>query len=229
MIAKSTINGQILLWDNARINETDNYRITSVIDMGGPARHLPLIGVYEITIAGNYTLEHLLLNGNLVFIIPIAGSFTYSHNNFSETCSPGTVNILPVTASNKLYFTNRDSAQVSLFIFIFKTNYFLPNAISTVIPVRYNNITAINTLQVDSSVIPFFIRTGLGIFAGRQKFSYRKQNIHTKTFLWILNGAFEACEVLLHSRDAYIVTGCHEIDGEALSNNAAILFIEFAG
>lgn len=223
-----TIEGQILLWDNVCIKGTDEYRVATITDTAVQHKYVPLKTACEITIAGNYTYEYPLLNGNLIFIIPLAGSFTYLHNNFSETCSAGTINIFQVTASNSIYFTNVGDDEITLFIFIFETTRIIPRAITTTLPVGYNNIITINTLQTENQAGPFFIRIGLGIFAGRHKFSYNKEYAHSKAFLWVINGAFEACEVLLHNRDAYITTGCTDVDGEALSNNAAMLFIEFA-
>lgn len=77
-----------------------------------------------------------------------------------------------------------------------------------------------NTLH-DLSVGRFW---GIGKYEGRQEGSCRPE--YSRVFVYVLEGAFEVQNRLLHPRDGLALTGAEEVEWEALSDDAILLVIE---
>ncbi|MGC4130134.1 MAG: hypothetical protein QM564_11400 [Bergeyella sp.] len=66
----------------------------------------------------------------------------------------------------------------------------------------------------------------IGIFDGREELQYQLENPDNKIFAMVLNGAFEIQNRLLENRDAVVLWEINELEFEALSENALIIFFE---
>lgn len=66
----------------------------------------------------------------------------------------------------------------------------------------------------------------LGTFQGREEGTYALRHPVNDVFIFVLEGAFEVQNRLLHARDGLGVTHAEVIEFEALSNEAIILIIE---
>jgi len=66
----------------------------------------------------------------------------------------------------------------------------------------------------------------IGKFAGREETVYKMTNPANGLFAFVLQGAFEVQYRLLHAGDGLGLWGLPEIELEALSNDAIILFLE---
>lgn len=69
----------------------------------------------------------------------------------------------------------------------------------------------------------------LGTFQGREEGIYALRNPANGIFIFVLEGAFEVQNRLLHARDGLAITHAEAIEFEALSNEAIILIIEQEG
>ena len=67
----------------------------------------------------------------------------------------------------------------------------------------------------------------LGIYNGRQDGSLTFQESDKQFFVFIVEGAFEVNNRLLHKRDGLALWDSNQLEFEALSNHAIILVIEF--
>ncbi len=65
-----------------------------------------------------------------------------------------------------------------------------------------------------------------GKFEGREDFIYKLKNAKNSIFTFIIEGAFEFQNRLLHPRDGLALWNVQEIDFEALSNDAMLLIFE---
>lgn len=66
----------------------------------------------------------------------------------------------------------------------------------------------------------------IGKFCGRRKTSVNLFNKNSTCFAFVIEGAFELEERLLHARDGLALWQINTIDMEALSNDAIIMLIE---
>jgi quercetin 2,3-dioxygenase len=66
----------------------------------------------------------------------------------------------------------------------------------------------------------------LGTFQGREEGTYALRSPANDVFIFVLEGAFEVQNRLLHARDGLAITHAEAIEFEALSNEAIILIIE---
>lgn len=64
----------------------------------------------------------------------------------------------------------------------------------------------------------------IGKYDGRQEGTFDAAG--HDVFVWVMEGAFEVQNRLLHPRDALALRNCHEVEFEALSNEAIILMIQ---
>jgi quercetin 2,3-dioxygenase len=66
----------------------------------------------------------------------------------------------------------------------------------------------------------------IGQFDGREEGVYTAKAANRGIFIFVIEGAFEVQNRLLHSRDGLSLTNTKTVDFEALSNHAIILFVE---
>ncbi len=66
----------------------------------------------------------------------------------------------------------------------------------------------------------------IGKFNGRGEGIFTPADSNSGVFVFVLEGAFEVANRLLHARDGLALWEVEEVDFEALSNNAIILFVE---
>ena len=94
------------------------------------------------------------------------------------------------------------------------------------------NSYRINHLDLEIRNKLNFIDTGfsfpgfIGIFDGREEGRYILREQSHGIFGMVINGAFEFQNRLLENRDAVLITDIEELEFEALSENAIILFFE---
>ena len=66
----------------------------------------------------------------------------------------------------------------------------------------------------------------IGLFNGRESGRYVLKNHCNKMFAFVINGAFEFQNRLMETRDAILIWDIEELEFEALSEDALILFLE---
>lgn len=97
------------------------------------------------------------------------------------------------------------------------------------------NSYRINHLDLEIRNKLNFIDTGfsfpgfIGVFDGREEGRYILKEQKNGIFAMVINGAFEFQNRLLENRDAILIWDIEELEFEALSENAIILFFEIPG
>lgn len=89
-----------------------------------------------------------------------------------------------------------------------------------------------NTISLDfatnlNQLINISDKIQIGQFELREEGVYTPQNPENKVFVYAVEGAFEAQNRLIQPRDGLQLQFLEEVEFEALSDNAIILFIEF--
>lgn len=97
------------------------------------------------------------------------------------------------------------------------------------------NSYRINQLDLDVRNKLNFIDTGysfpgfIGVFDGRESGNYILKEKKNGIFGMVINGAFEFQNRLIENRDAILIRDIEELEFEALTENAIILFFEMPG
>lgn len=153
-----------------------------------------------------------------VIILPLYGNIRI--NNFNKIIEAGEVVIFESSEDQKVMVRNvREDADADVLIMTFNKNVsknsYRINKIDLSIRNRLNFI--------DSGFgFPGFI----GIFDGRETGNYVLKKENSSIFGMVINGAFEFQDRLLENRDAVLINNLDELEFEALSENALILFLE---
>jgi hypothetical protein len=88
------------------------------------------------------------------------------------------------------------------------------------------------SLEYRNQLVPLFCsldRQSLGFigkYSGRQNGGYTLRNSQNRAFIFVIEGAFEVQDRLLHPRDGLALCNLDKVDFEALSNDAIILVME---
>lgn len=85
-------------------------------------------------------------------------------------------------------------------------------------------VPRVNTSGEEIRELPFAV--AIGKFAGRRDLQYVAENAANGLYVFVIEGAFEVQNRLMQSRDGLALWNCHQIDAEALSNNAILLLLE---
>jgi len=153
-----------------------------------------------------------------VIILPLYGNIRI--NNFNKIIEAGEVVIFESSEDQQVMVRNvGEDADADVLIMTFNKNVsknsYRINKIDLSIRNRLNFI--------DSGFsFPGFI----GIFDGRETGNYVLKRENSSIFGMVINGAFEFQDRLLENRDAILIRNLDELEFEALSENALILFLE---
>lgn len=188
--------------------------------------------INEIVLDENYQLKktaEIILNENGSFdfeyeancnilVIVLYGEIII--NDFKKSISAEQIFTLKSTEANILHLKNNlndEKADVLLFELKSKKteNHF---------SVEDLNITKKNKLiQISENIeYPNFI----GLYDGRKEELYSLYQKETSIFGMVINGAFEFQNRLMETRDAILLNEIEELEFEALSENALLIFLE---
>jgi redox-sensitive bicupin YhaK (pirin superfamily) len=79
-----------------------------------------------------------------------------------------------------------------------------------------------------NQLMPISTSSWIGQFDGRQKGELSLSNNHKDILVYVVDGAFEVQDRLLHAEDALLLNSVDVVDFEALSNEAILLIFELA-
>lgn len=168
-----------------------------------------------------------------VILIPIVGGLEYKSNVGNGFLEAGQVQIFSLTGGMDYEIINPYETEAINYIAIWLTNTspdFRPGMQQT----RFD-------LQIKNELLPLFeaspnkestkqplFRGFIGRYGGREEGIYRLTQRASGVFVFILSGAFEVQNRLLHERDGLSLTDVQNnvVDFEALSNDALLLVLE---
>lgn len=167
------------------------------------------LGSYKIAVQENTQL----------MILPLFGQV--SLNGVKKPVITGESILITSISNRHISIKNiLETEKTDILIFEFKTS----NA--------SENLLEINTLNFENKNVFFPISKSLnypnfiGLYDGRQEDVYRLKQSSSAIFGLVINGAFEFQNRLMENRDAIIIWDINEIEFEALSEHALIIFIE---
>ena len=169
----------------------------------------------EHYLSGEKQLELFSQNDSL-FVLPIEGEL--SVHNRQQTFKIHPQELFVLSPDQPIQITNCFPDELSRF-YVIQLSYdtghlsvlsFLPDHRNKLIPC-YESPEA---------------KLSLGVFDGRKD---REINIasHNRTFVTIINGAFEVQNRLMETNDSLLTTNCRHLEFEALSEHAVILVLSF--
>ncbi|MGV3538262.1 MAG: hypothetical protein ACO1OQ_00535 [Rufibacter sp.] len=227
--------GKIFLADQRGLFETPNLRRFSTFNFGDfyHAFKTPfhgLIALNEEELAPGHRVVLDVEQASHVVLIPITGdvSFTGEPGHFCQVqVGQALVATLPENSTFQLanpypgdgigylqiWINANDAVNTAqTFLFDFDEDS-LTNQLTTIIP--------FNAAEV---LLPFSI--SLGRLAGRQEAVLELQSAQSTAFVFVVSGAFEVEERLLHAKDGLALWDLEKLEMEALSQNALLLAIE---
>jgi redox-sensitive bicupin YhaK (pirin superfamily) len=211
--------------------------------MNGCAACLVLIGNYkaesreafgtlqvfnEEVLAAGKSLQMLVEEDTEVIIIPLVGTLLFKDNHGKENyIDPGTVQLLSAAKQDSYTITNpfeKDELVNFLQVWLYKNKPpFIPK-----LQLLHFDLSQKN--QLHNIILPADLNQPafcyIGKYEGRKKDVYRFHNKHNGIYAFVVEGAFEVQDRLLHAKDGLAVWDTDEIDFEALSNDAIVLLFE---
>jgi hypothetical protein len=161
-----------------------------------------------------------------VSIIPIVGGLEYKSDVANGFLEPGQVQTFSLTSGMNYEISNPYETELINYIEI----WLITNNFGNVTP---KSVQTSFDLQTPNTLLPLFSKTSsaygfIGKFDGRQDSVYQLNNSANGVFVFVLSGAFEVQNRLLHERDGLAMSHIQDnlVDFEALSNEALIMLLE---
>lgn len=178
-----------------------------------------LYEVLEFVIYGNsQSLVNLKANQKMM-MLPLFGKAII--NNFNKVIEAGEVVVFEsAVEQNVIIKSALSDVETDVLVIVFNK------------PVSENSYR-VNTIDLEIRNKLNFIDEGfnfsgfIGIFDGREEGRYLLKKSNNKIFAMVINGAFEFQNRLMETRDALLIWDIEELEFEALSEDALILFFEF--
>jgi hypothetical protein len=178
----------------------------------------------EVLSAGSVS-KQLALHNNYLLLIPVTGAITYTDNSRWLELEPGEAVMIPLIAGGEFKISNSYPANWInyLRIEIRCDGLFAGKAARFTFDLEEHPNQFVPV--IDSPALPFKVH--IGRFAGREEAAYRPADGLVKIFSFVIAGAFELQNRLLHQRDGLALWNTECVEAEALSNNAILLLLEF--
>lgn len=178
------------------------------------------------TISAEKSMRMNVEEDTLLMLLPIAGAVEYEDSNDNKnTITAGQVLTTGLQSNDHFVLSNPypDSLINFLQVWIKAAGIHISSAATEMsFDLDANRNTFIKK-QLAAG-----INLHIGKFTGRQKSSVHLTNSNNTCFAFVIEGAFELEERLLHARDGLALWQLQYMDMEALSNNAIIMLIEMS-
>lgn len=175
------------------------------------------------TLAGEKSLKMQVDENTEVILLPLVGAIEYS-NSLGETgfLEAGQVQVFSAAQGMEYEITNPYSDELVNFLQIWisgQKEQFIPKTTQN----------AFN-FQDKNQLIPLFstqAQVFIGKFGGREEGVYTVQHPEKNgVFVFVIEGAFEVQNRLLHPRDGLLLRHVESVEFEALSNDAILFLLE---
>lgn len=177
-----------------------------------------LISIQEVLLDVDGELRLSFDGVRTILLMPLYGEIIT--NNFTETISAGESLVFNVEKDAVVAFKNHvyhDKADFLIFEFEKQENIQQYSKNEVDFSLKNNQLKISEQLK-----IPNFI----GLYDGRAEGFYTLKNPEKSIFGMVINGAFEFQNRLMETRDAILLWEINELEFEALSEDALILFME---
>jgi quercetin 2,3-dioxygenase len=218
----------IFLADQRGVSQTDWFRSYHSFNFGAyQAENREPFGNLRVfnddTLAAGKSLKMQVDENTDVILLPLVGAIEYS-NSLGESgfLEAGQVQVFSAAKGMEYEVMNPYADELVNFLQIWisgQKEQFTPK-------ITQNSFD----FQDKNQLLPCFCNLAYGMigkFGGREEGIYQVQHPDTHgVFVFVIEGAFEVQNRLLHPRDGLSLTNVTEIDFEALSNDAIMLILE---
>lgn len=163
-----------------------------------------------------------------VFILPLVGGIEFKNSTgYHDFLEAGKPQVFSAEAGSAYEVLNPYEAELNAAHLINYLEIWIEK--DTFISAKTEQFTI--DIEKQNVLLPIFVKDDISVhfgkFAGRQEAIYSLENSTKKLFVFVIEGAFEVDNKLMETRDGLALWNVTEIEMEALSDNAMILFIEF--
>lgn len=217
----------IFLADQRGRSEVDWFRSFHTFNFGEyRVEHRQPFGTLRVfnddTLASQKSLSLQVEENMDVILLPLVGAIEYEDSlGEAGILEAGQVQILNAPEGFTYKITNPYSDELINFLQIW-----VKNQSDTFVP-QSNNFTF--DFRTKNQLNPLFATQAqgwIGRYDGRVQDTYPLLDEGHGVFVFVIEGAFEVQNRLLHPRDGLALSQVSEVEFEALSNNAIILIIE---
>ncbi|AEI49102.1 pirin family protein [Runella slithyformis] len=218
----------IFLADQRGCSQTDWFRSYHSFNFGSyQAENRAPFGALRVfndeTLAGEKSLKMTVDENSDVLLLPLTGALEYAIGPGETGLSaPGELLVLSAAKGTEFEITNPYSDELINFLQIWVRH----NAPS----VKTKRFTGSFEVEQKNQLYPLFSTHAtamIGKFEGRQEGMYTVQYPEKNgVFVFVIEGAFEVQNRLLHPRDGLSLAHISKMDFEALSNDALLLVLE---
>ena len=204
--------GRIILSEMQPHTQTPTFHKTHIWDKSDTQDYV-LEYVEKVLLLPNSTLSLPVSSTHSILIIPYIGDLLVENTRIGQKCIEENQSFsLQIDLYSEILNPYQDEI-VTFFI----AKY------STVLAEELNDIS----IQVSKNqLMPISTSSWIGQFDGRQKGELSLSNNHKDILVYVVDGAFEVQDRLLHAEDALLLNSVDMVDFEALSNEAILLFFE---
>jgi len=177
------------------------------------------------TLKEGHQVKHEIQDDTLILLLPIVGSCQYQYGpDKSGTVEVGQCLNFYARQGLEMEISNPFKSEPINYFYaeLVAKNDLLGGSTLNGFDLDTNKNTLVNNLSEQTNAVL------IGKFDGRSDGVYKPLATSNQVFIFIIEGAFEVQNRLLHARDGLALWNMCEIEFEALSNEAIILIIESA-
>ena len=226
---------KIFLNEERGLHETEwcrSFRIFNFDDYfnehKAPFRNLYIFN--DEVLAGGQSLRMNVGEDSFVILLPVTGAIKINdEQSEGELIHAGQARIFNTAKDSYIEIANPYETELVNFLQIWikeKPEVALPHTGVANFNLKDNKdkLVAITPGKENASMGPFCCV--IGKFAGRTDVLYKLTNVQAGVFVYIIEGAFEVQNRLLHAKDGLALWDLSMLEAEALSNDAILLIIE---
>lgn len=216
--------------------ESNNYRSYHTFNFGSYYNeHKEAIGSLlffnDDTLNASARTKTLVKQGTSLLLLPIVGGLKYideTSGKISGFVEAGQICLLRPDATIKVTISNPYTTELVNFLQI---------GISAELDQIHYGVGELDLASHPDCLLPLlfseegkmtYVLGSIGKFEGRASGRYSVRNPTSGVFAFVIDGVFEVQDRLLASRDGLALWDVHEVEFEALSHEAIILFLEMA-
>lgn len=224
MFAIQNQKAQIYLNDSRGKHELNGFRSLHTFNFGNyqEEHRQPFGDLYVLnddTLAGGRSFQLQAETATQVLLLPVVGAVSCN----KTLVRSGEILSLELAAGADLTVRNPYAKETDLVNFL-QLWFTIPNASRFSSP----KVSAFGLDQQQNRMIDLGTNTSIsmGKYKGRTKDIYSLKDPSAGIYAFVIQGAFEVEDRLLHARDGLALEGFEHIEFEALSNDAILLLIE---
>lgn len=220
---------KIFLSDERGVLELDTFRSYNTFNFGNyqhqyksPVENLYLLN--DDTLAAGKSINLEIQTDSLVLLLPVVGAVDYRDSaGNASLVKPGELQAVLLPAGSSYTISNLYDDELVNFLQVWIK-------VENALPIGKLQVFSFDLDQGRNCFHSFDLLNGycfhIAKFTGRQKAAISFKRNVPAVFSFIVEGAFELKDRLLHTRDGLALWNCNEVDMEALSNDAIVFLFE---